>query len=256
MTSDMPPLLRRFLLTLGFFTRLPLPGNLDHGLDEKAGLVSNAIFFPIIGMLIGAIAGIAFVIAAHFFPAMIAATFAIAAAIILTGALHEDGLADCADGLGATPDRERALEIMKDSRIGSYGVLALIVSFGLRVFALASLGAYAGLLALIVAHSASRTAILLAMRFSKYAKPKGVGQLASGELSQETLLIATGIALLLALLLAGFTGVIAVLVGLGVAFVFLRYLDRRLGGYTGDGLGAMEQIAQITILIFLTGTFL
>src|SRR4051812_10900551 len=124
----------RLLAAIQFMTRLPLPAIAF----EPDWLARSAKYFPLVGILVGLISGAVLLVAAHLWPQPIPAILAVAAALVLTGALHEDGLVDTADSLGATT-RERRLAIMKDSSIGAYGALALVVCLGLRVAALSAL---------------------------------------------------------------------------------------------------------------------
>ncbi len=245
--TDRP--VERLVFTLRFFTRLPIPGNTGH----EGDLAKNAIWFPLAGLVVGLITGIVWWAGMQFFPPMVAAGLALAAGLLVTGALHEDGFADCADGLGGGFTRERALEIMRDSRIGAYGTIALIVSIGLRWAALASLAVWSGLLALLLAHAVSRAVIALPIATSRYARKEGLGTTVSSGVDQTTMLIVCAIAALIGLLLAGFAGLFAVFLAFVAGWLFLKRLEARLGGYTGDGLGAIQQIAEITVLIILAG---
>ena len=243
----------KFLQALTFFSRIPLPEDLANRAAHDSGLNSAVTVFPLVGLLIGLLTGIVWYISSLLFPPMLAAGLAIVAGALITGGLHEDGLADCADGLGGSADREKALEIMRDSRLGSYGAIAIFASFGLRWAALASLSPIAGFFALLVAHSGSRTAIILAMKYASYARKEGLGQLASGELPSGGFETAIVISIVIAMLSGWILGLTALLLGLATAWLALKYMEKRLGGYTGDGLGAMEQIAEITILVALAG---
>lgn len=245
--------LSNFLLTLAFFTRIPLPNAFGKKIDHDASLTEAIAFFPVIGLLIGIILAGVWLGVSAFVPPLVAAGLTIGIGLLITGALHEDGFADCADGLGATPDRDKALEIMRDSRVGAYGALALVWTIGIRWVALASLAPIAGAFALVIAHAGSRSAIIIAMRWADYARPEGLGKLASGEASNSNLIIAFVTAITIALVLGQISGIIALAAGLLLAWAFLVYLTRRLGGYTGDGLGAMQQISEISILIVLAG---
>ncbi|MDJ0612253.1 MAG: adenosylcobinamide-GDP ribazoletransferase [Rhizobiaceae bacterium] len=247
--------LSNLLLALTFFTRLPLPIKLGEKIDHDASLTEATAFFPIIGLVIGVLTGLVWYVAALALPNIVAAGLAIAAGVLITGALHEDGLADCADGLGGSADREKSLEIMRDSRIGTYGGIALIITVGLRWGSLAALTPIGGASALIIAHTVSRSAMILAMKWSQYARPEGLGKLASGEISNTDVYISFLISLVLVGVFGGVSGLIAALLALGLSWLFLLYLEKRLGGYTGDGLGAMQQIAEITILITLAGAW-
>ncbi|MGI9350002.1 MAG: adenosylcobinamide-GDP ribazoletransferase [Rhizobiaceae bacterium] len=242
-----------FLLALTFFSRLPLPEKLGKRISHDPELSSAVAAFPLVGMLIGFLVGAVWYVACQFLPPLVAAGLAIVSGTILTGGLHEDGLADCADGLGGSTDREKALEIMRDSRLGAYGAIAIVTSIALRWAALASLTPVAGFLSLLIVHSASRTAIIIAMRYSSYARKEGLGQQASGDIPSGGFETAIVISVAIALLSGWFFGLLAWFLGFAAAWLALKYLEKRLGGYTGDGLGTMEQIAEIIILVALSG---
>ncbi|MEM9332178.1 MAG: adenosylcobinamide-GDP ribazoletransferase [Pseudomonadota bacterium] len=242
-----------FVLALMFFSRIPLPKMWVDQVPENAKLKDAVALFPIIGLLIGLFPGLVWFLANQFFPASLSACLAVAVGLIITGALHEDGIADCADGLGATPDREKALDIMRDSTIGTYGALALIVSIGTRAVALSLLSPLTGLIALVIAHAGSRGALSLPLRFSSYARKKGLGELVDGEISDIGWIAALVIAFGIAFLTGWASGLIALIAGLVASWMFLKYLEHRLGGYTGDGLGAIQQITEITIMVVLVG---
>ncbi|MCG6859434.1 MAG: adenosylcobinamide-GDP ribazoletransferase [Salaquimonas sp.] len=240
----------RFLAALQFFVALPMPAALVRRADHDAGLNRAVPYFPLVGLVIGICVAFLWVVAASLTPAMVAAGLAIAAGVILTGGLHEDGLADCADGLGAR-EREKVLEIMRDSRTGSYGAAAIVFSIGLRWAALATLLTGAGVLALVIAHAVSRAAIAIALRFSTYARREGTGSLVADGISTEQGLVAAGIALSIAILLGGVAGILAWLAGFAAAAIVLIIMERRIGGYTGDVLGAMQQLAEIAAMVTL-----
>jgi len=247
-------LIKNFALTLAFLSRIPLPNRLANRISSDSKLSNAAALFPIVGLMIAIPIAIIWYWASLLLPSTIAAGLAIGTSLLITGGLHEDGFADCADGLGATPDRERALEIMRDSRIGTYGSLALILSIGLRWAALATLSPIAGIIAILICHSGARSIMTIAMRFSKYARLDGLGKQAS-EMPQKAFILAMFIAFIIAAVLGLHWGVIALSLGMLTTWTFLKRLEHRLGGYTGDGLGAMEQIAEITILITLAGAW-
>lgn len=247
--------LANFLLVLTFFTRIPLPADLGRRIDHDASLANAIVFFPFVGFLIGLVTAAVWYVSSLILPASVSAGLAILAGLLLTGGLHEDGFADCADGLGGTVSREKSLEIMRDSRIGTYGGLALIISVGLRWMCLATLSPVIGACALLITHTASRSAMTLAMKLSEYARPEGLGKMASGDISNASFAITLSAALICGLVFAGFSGLIAVSLALLLSWCFLKYLEARLGGYTGDGLGAMQQTAEITTLIALAGAF-
>lgn len=241
-------------LTLAFFSRIPLPSSLGNRISHDAKLGEAAAFFPIAGLILSIPVAVIWFVASSYLPATIAAGLALGLSLLITGGLHEDGFADCADGLGATPNRERALEIMRDSRIGTYGSLALILSIGLRWAALASLGPISGVLAIVICNAGSRSAMTIAMQFSQYARPEGLGKQAN-TIRQNDFIAAIIIAFLIAIFCGWFWGAIALSLAYLASWLFLKRIEHRLGGYTGDGLGGMEQIAEITILITLAGAW-
>lgn len=246
----------KLLTALQFFQRLPLPSALSKYIGENKNLADCAHWFPVAGVIVAVPPALVLYFAAGFLPQPVAAGLAIFTGIWLTGALHEDGLADCADGLGGGATRERALEIMRDSAVGTFGACALIASIGLRWLALALIadvtvtGAAAGLFA---THAVSRGAITTALAFSNYARPKGTGSLVSVGISPQQWGVTIAISLLLATLFAAWAGLIAAAAALVASALFLARFAARIGGYTGDALGGMQQIAEITCLLTLTG---
>jgi len=246
-------LLEHFALCISFFSRIPLPPSLAAKISHDIKLTEAITLFPIAGLVIAIITAGLWYLASMALPPTLAAGLAIGFSLLITGALHEDGLADCADGFGGTPDKDKALTIMRDSTIGTYGGAALVLSIGLRWAALANLAPIAGCLALLIAHSGSRAAMTIAMQFSVYARAEGLGKLASGELPSAHFLITLLIAFAFALLFGLWQGAVAFAIALTLAWTFLKYAEHRIGGYTGDVLGAMQQIAEIAILISLAG---
>jgi len=239
------------LAAAGFLTRIPVPGWVGWTDDR---MIRASRYFPVIGALIGGIGGLTWWLAGLVLPAAASAGLALAAMLLLTGALHEDGLADCADGLGGGKTGDKALEIMRDSRVGSYGVLALVISIGLRWTALAALAPLWGVLALAISCGIGRAVIVPAPALASYARPDGLGsQVAVGAGFRE-IGSALGTALVFALV-AGWVGILALLLALAAAGGFLFYMVRRVGGYTGDGLGAMVQLGEITALLVLAGAW-
>ena len=241
--------LAQLVFALRFCTRLPIPGSHEYDGD----LADAAILFPFVGAIIGLLVGMVWWLANLFFPGLSAAGIAIGFGILLTGALHEDGLSDCADGLGGGQTRERALEIMRDSRIGAYGAAALVMTIGLRWTALAALDRIFGLAALVIAHMASRSAIVIALATATYARDNGLASSVAAGVNKQVLVLLLAGCAVVSFLIDGFAGIIAALSAFVGAWLFLIKLKSRLGGYTGDGLGAMQQIAEITVLLVLAG---
>jgi adenosylcobinamide-GDP ribazoletransferase len=236
-----------FAVATAFFTRLPVAPP-----PCRAERIAAAAWaFPLIGAGIGGVAALAFLLLQLLglgdWPT---AVLAVLASILLTGALHEDGLADTADGLIGGHDREQRLAIMRDSRHGTFGVVAIVVGVVLRAAALAGIGEpiHAGL-ALIAAHAASRAALPVAMLMLAPARADGLGA-AAGRPRTLPAIGALAIGLLMTLAALGpLRGATAF--GLAGAAIFASGVlaHRRIGGYTGDILGAFQQIGEIVMLL-------
>jgi adenosylcobinamide-GDP ribazoletransferase len=212
--------------------------------------------FPVAGLLVGLLGAAIYAIANRFgLPSTAAALLALAGTIIITGALHEDGLADSADSLGGRT-RDRKLEIMRDSRIGSFGVCALVISLGLRWTALAAIAAPRSvLIALLLAHAAARAGLPLFMALVPPARTDGLAA-GAGRPAGPTTAIALGLgAVMLAIGFGAGKAILAVallaIIGLAVAWLAIR----QIGGLTGDVLGAYEQLAEIAILLMAAALF-
>lgn len=236
---------------LAFLTRLPVRP--APGLDA-ARLARAAAWFPAVGLLVGAAVGGTRIAADELLSAQAATVLALAVGILLTGALHEDGLADSADGLGAHVVRERRLEIMRDPRVGTYGALALIVSLLLAWSLLSALTAEDCLRAAAVAHAAGRCAMLLHARALPAARSDGSGALFRP--TAAALFAAAATTLAAALLIAGpVDGAVAVAAALVTAAAVGALVRRMLGGVTGDTLGALGKLVELAALAALTATW-
>jgi adenosylcobinamide-GDP ribazoletransferase len=240
-----------FLLAVGFLTRLPVPAWANWA-DGRLARASR--YFAVVGTLIGLTAGLVWWLAGLVLPATVAAGLALAAMVLLTGALHEDGLADCADGLGGGKTEVEALEIMRDSRIGVYGVLALVFSMGLRWAALAALVPVFGVLVLAISGGIGRAMMVPATVLARYARREGLGRSVAAGAGAVEVAAVLGTALVLGLV-GGGAGLLALVLAMAVSGGFLLYMVRRIGGYTGDGLGAMAQLGEITVMLVLAGAW-
>ncbi|HVO01939.1 MAG TPA: adenosylcobinamide-GDP ribazoletransferase [Candidatus Cybelea sp.] len=250
---------RDLFLAFAFLTRLPV-GFLAPPVEPiaiasapQAQLAEAARAFPIVGLVVGLIGGLAYWIALRItHSGLLAAFLAVAATGALTGALHEDGWADFADGLGARGDRVRKLAAMKDSHIGSFGVLALIFATGIKVVAVATLGDPDRVTAALVAsHTLSRALLPLAMRSLPLAATQGLA-VSAGRPSAQGVYAALGIGLLIAFFAVFLPAAAVALIAAVVAAVLVgKIAERQFGGYTGDVLGAIEQVAEMAVLINL-----
>lgn len=234
-----------------FLTRLRPPGAPSQA-DLAPGRLAGAVrTFPLIGAAVGLGGGVVYALAYWLgLPPFAAALCALAATGLATGALHEDGLADTADGLGGGRTAEDRLRIMRDSHIGAFGVLALVFSIGLRTAALATLGTpWLAAAALIAGGAGSRAILGLVMRRLDPARPDGLAA-AAGRPSEEGALTAATIGAGFALVFLGIgTGVVAAAAAAVAAAAVGQYARRGIGGYTGDVLGATQQATEVAILL-------
>ncbi|WP_310383322.1 adenosylcobinamide-GDP ribazoletransferase [Roseateles sp.] len=249
--------LRLFFIALQFFSRCPTPAWVGF---EPIWLQQCARHFPAIGLFVGAFAAAVLWLALWLWPPAIAVGLSMAASVWLTGGFHEDGWADTCDGLGGSVSRERALTIMKDSRIGSYGSLGLILMLGLKaaaLFALVEASPELAVLLTIWAHAASRAAPVWLMHSLSYAgdaehaKAKPLATQANGVTLSVAFawVVAAGIGLLLLMPFLLPSVLLALLSAAGLTLYMQGWLDRRLGGYTGDNLGATQQVVELGVLL-------
>ena len=245
------PHLKQFLLALSFYTRLPSPPSQDY-----TKLPQAVLYLPLVGWLVGGITAISFYLADSLWPQETAVILAFVTGIFLTGAFHEDGFADVCDGFGGGWSKEPILEIMKDSYIGVYGVMGLLLIFLLKISLLGGMSPAAVPLVLLVGNSISRLPPLLLMRRYNYARSnesKSAGAVYNPN-SQE-LAVAAIIALLPMMLLPGLC-VLAIIPVLGINWYLGRYFYRYIGGYTGDCLGASQQIAETVFYLSVSALWI
>jgi len=243
--------MRDIRLALSFFTRLPIKPPADAGGAPVGNLAQAARAFPIAGLVVGLVGSVIYFLAMELgLSGLLAALLAVAATVIVGGALHEDGLADFADMLGVRGDRERKLSVMRDSRIGSYGTLALGFCVAIKVGALVGLGEprlVAG--ALIAANVVGRAVLPVIMRSLPLARSGGLAHDA-GKPTSAGMYQALGLGLLLAAFACGpGPALVSLVVGVVAAYLVSQIARRQIGGYTGDVLGAAQEIAQLAILI-------
>jgi adenosylcobinamide-GDP ribazoletransferase len=257
---------RDLLLAIGFFTRLPIgrflepvPPSPGEAVAESGTapppqllLAQAARAFPVVGLVVGVIGGLAYLFAVRVGLSIpLAALLAVAATAAVTGALHEDGWADFADGLGARGDRLRKLAAMKDSHIGSFGVLALLFATAIKVAALISLGAPDRVMAaLIAAHVLARAVLPLAMRSLPLATTTGLAVMA-GKPKAESVFWSLALGFVAVFFAEFLTAIALIVVAVVAAWLIGRIAEREFGGYTGDVLGAIEQVAEVAVLLNL-----
>lgn len=240
-----------FLLSLSYFTRLPVAGLVEY---SEAALERAAGWFPFVGWLVAAVAVAVLWPAAMVLPFELAVLLSMTATIGFTGAFHEDGLADTADGFGPVGDRDKALAVMKDSRLGTFGALGLGLALAIKFLALSGFGNVGpAAAALLIAHPLSRLAVVSVIATQPYVSQAGsrARSVAQG-LPAAGWLLALPAGLLPAVAFLGPWRLATVLAVVGLLTVWLVWAcRRRFGGYTGDTLGALQQISEAGILLAL-----
>ncbi len=240
---------RYFFCALAYFTRIPIPAWVGYEPDD---LNHAAKYFPLVGLLVGAITAAVWYGSSLLWPARVAIVLSMIASILLTGAFHEDGLADAVDGFGGGYTRADVLRIMQDSRIGSFGGIALVVVLLLKFELLASLSPLLLPWVIIAAHGASRWVAVSYLVTLDYARPEGKAKPVATRLSRLAF-VGAGLWGAIPLLWINWNmGLCALLVLLLARLLFGRYLKRRVGGYTGDALGMAQQLFEL--LIYLVAT--
>jgi adenosylcobinamide-GDP ribazoletransferase len=230
------------LVAVQALTRLPVRAPFAEGALRRA-----VRYFPLVGIAVGLVAWAVFALARLGLPPHLASLLSLAATLLLTGALHEDGLADCCDGLLGGRTRQDALRIMKDSRLGAFGVLGLLVVLGTKLELAALAPAALAPVALVAGHAAGRFFAVLPPLFLPYARPDGMAAgVAAPAWADVAIAACFG---LVPLLLLGPRAVPALMLSGAVSMAFGLYVQRRLGGYTGDTLGAMQVLTEVAVLL-------
>ena len=243
--------LAAFGLAMKLLTRWPGGGPADTaGSPPASGSAAAVPYYPLVGALVGAFAAIVFCLAHLVFPVALAVVLATAATLLATGALHEDGFADACDGLGGGATRERALEIMRDPRLGTYGAAGLGLVFAAKVLALVAVPVEVIPWLLVAGHSASRSSMALALAPGTYARAAGIAT----PLAEAA---PSGVRIAIAILIGGavsctllvetrLAGLLAGLCGIALGHLLMRRAyERKLGGFTGDCLGAVQQASEL-----------
>lgn len=240
-----------FALAVQFLTRIPVPVGQAY---SAARLAAAPRYYPLVGSLVGVICALVYAASVAYFTPALGVLLAVATGALVTGAFHEDGLADTFDGLGGL-DRDRTLSIMRDSRIGTYGAIALALALAIKAAALLALPAEVVVAGFVVAHGLSRLSAVLVIATSRYARDHGTGKPTADGIEPGGLAVAlaTGAALLAGLsAVYGVGAALAAVSGCLIGHLAMRALfERRLGGYTGDTLGAVQQTSELGIYLGL-----
>jgi len=240
--------LNAFLGALRFFTRIPVSDRIPH---SDALLNRAARYFPAIGLVVGSASAAAFALLSQTLPANVSILIAMTISIYMTGAFHEDGLTDMTDGLGGGWQKARILEIMKDSRVGSYGVIAISMTLLIKFIALCNFEVSWVPLLLITGHAFSRYCSVLVMAAMDYVREDALSKskpLAT-KLSSPSLMVASFFGLGSLCLLPWLPAIAGATAGLAITLWLGRKLKTWLGGYTGDCLGAAQQLSEVAFYV-------
>ncbi len=236
--------MRGLLLALQLLTRIPVRIS---GEIRPGEMPASASLFPLVGLLVGGLMAVIYYLSSLILPPPLPAWLAIAAVLFLTGGLHLDGLMDTADGVFSGHSREMALMIMKDSRVGSMGVMACVMVLGIKAAAISSLsGTYPVLLLTPVV---ARTSMVLAMRYPYARQGEGTGSPFAGQVTVGQITLAIMVALVPAVLLLGIEGAVLAAGAWLMGAVVSWWLAKRLGGMTGDTYGFINEITEISFLL-------
>jgi adenosylcobinamide-GDP ribazoletransferase len=245
MTRERP--LRGLRVAASFLTRVPLHR------DGEIDIAGSTPWFPVVGLLIGLVGGGVFALASEVLPPAVSAALALAVTALVTGAFHQDGLADIADAFGGGWDREQRLAILKDSRHGTYGVMALVLSTAVQFSTLASMTAAWGLAAVVAAHTLARSAVLGVLLTARPARPEGLGTDYATGLRRGVVLVGAGVGVGVTALVLGPWAALAVAAVTVTSISVVVLAHRKIGGISGDVLGATEQVAEGAVLVVVAG---
>jgi adenosylcobinamide-GDP ribazoletransferase len=241
-----------FLGALMFMTRLPVGRGYVFRSED---LPRSAVYFPIVGLIVGLLGGLVLLGAEPFFPPAVAVLFCMGTTVVVTGALHEDGLADAIDGLLGGQEPQRRLEIMRDSRLGSYGAVALWFSLTAKAFVLTSLlgeGVLKAANALIVAHGLSRAAtVALLFSYPYVRNDQSKARPFGNAVTLKEALLALIFPVLLSFALLGNKSVLTLIAAAAGTWAAGRYFQKKIGGITGDCLGAASQLIELVCYLSL-----
>lgn len=246
-------LLKQCCAAFRFLTIIPLPGTFGTDLEDLKGALP---FFPVVGIVLGLFSGVFAWLAWHFFPPLVAAVVVTFVLLSFSGALHLDGLADSADGFFSSRKRSRMLEIMRDSRIGVMGVIAVVMVLLLKVSVLSGLERDDAVRAALIMPVAGRTALVMMICLLPYVRKEGgLGSPFYSRGAVRSLLLSLVLFFVAGFAAMGITGLLVVIVVMLVIFLFSRLCHGKIGGATGDTLGASCEIAETIVPFFLLPNF-
>ena len=241
----------KILLTaVMFYTRIPCPVNMEYSAEM---LNKSTRYLPFIGWIIGSVTGFIYWGSSFILPDTIAIILSMASGILITGAFHEDGFADVCDGFGGGWTKEDRLRIMKDSRLGTYGAIGIIFILLSKFFFLKELSSFSLLLVLVASHSVSRLIPVLVIFFGSYSrddltsKVKPIGR----KISVPGLIVAIVTGVFPVLLFQKPEFFLIIILPILTGLLLMQYFKKRIDGYTGDCLGTIQQVSEITVYLSL-----
>lgn len=244
---------RELVAAVRFLSVLPMPGRTQLFAKDEArpGLVVGEAYFPLVGLLLACLLWLLVLLLTPFVPRLVLAALLVVGLVILTGGLHLDGLMDTCDGLLGGSTRERKLEIMRDSRVGSFGVLAGVCILLLKFALFASVSQHGLPLALLLALPTSRWTMVLALRVFPAARPTGLGAAFHKAVTTQGVLLAGIISVAIVLLAGQLPGLIVWVTGTLLALALGLRITRSIGGLTGDSYGAIAEVVEVVALLVL-----
>lgn len=239
--------MKSFILTLQFLTRIPINISVD---VKEEDFIKGVRFFPIVGLIIGIINTIVYMLCSLIMPPQAAIVGTVLSNILITGALHIDGLADTCDGIFSSRSRDRMLEIMKDSRIGTNGAVAIFFDLALRIVLLLSINETQIIKTLIISPILSRTIMVVLMHYSVYARTEGgLGNLFIGKIGLKDMISTVIIAIFISSALFEYKIVLVIVSNLILMIIYKSYIYQKIGGMTGDTLGAGNEISELMVIL-------
>ena len=241
--------MKNFILMVQFLTRIPINVNLD---VKEEDFRKGVIYFPLVGLIVGLINALTYVVIARLLSSTLAVVAVSLMNILITGAFHLDGIADTCDGIFSARKKDRMLEIMKDSQIGTNGAVAIFFDLALRIVMLYTINEAHVVKAIIVSSIIARTITVVLMRYSVYARPDGgLGNLFIGKISRWNVIITLVIGSLLSTLIFGYEVLIILAVTVLFGMLFKNYITSKINGMTGDTLGASNELCEILVLLLV-----
>jgi adenosylcobinamide-GDP ribazoletransferase len=234
-------MIKAFILGLQFLTRIPVNISVDY---NRENLTKTTFFFPFMGMIIGAIAALTYYVFS-FVNRDMAAVCTVLALVCITGGLHIDGLSDTADGFFSSRPKERILEIMKDSRVGAFGVIAIVFDLLFKYVVIKSMDTNKAIMWIILSSGISRTMVAMLFSFGKSARKGGMGDMLMNKASKKYLIPAAIIFILIGLYIGKLNFLVVFVLVAIFSLCFMRYSYKKIGGVTGDVFGANAELCEM-----------